>query len=303
MSSSDRDLAVLAQSGDMAALGSLFALHRAGMLRVALSVLRRPDDAEDVVQDAALTALGRIGELRDPAAVGPWLRVIVRNACRMRLRGPSATLAESLPRTLAASADPQQVLDRHAMRDGVWYAIGRLAPHLRTVTMLRYFSAVTRYDEIAALCGIPVGTVRSRLNEARRQLAGHLLAVRHSAYDGTAAIIETRRREAEQAVAAGHAGTFAELLRDGWRRDVDATWADGRRLRGIEAIARHMDGSMAVGIKQRLAGVVASEGVTIWEMDVLNPLGAERPCPSYTVWLLSYDAGRIDRLRLYSRPV
>ena len=287
----------------MAALGSLFALHRAGMLRVALSVLRRPDDAEDVVQDAALTALGRISELRDPAAVGPWLRMIVRNACRMRLRGPSVIPVESLPHTLSGSVDPQHLLDRHAMRDGVWHAIGRLAPHLRTVTLLRYFSGVTRYDEIAALCDIPVGTVRSRLNEARRQLAGHLLAVGHSAYDGSAAITRSRRREAEQAVVAGHAGTFGWVLRDGWCPDVTATWADGRRLRGVEAVARHMDRSMAAGIRQRLAGVVASDGVAIWEMEVLNPPGIERPCPSLTVWVLSYHAGRVGEVRLFSRPV
>jgi RNA polymerase sigma-70 factor (ECF subfamily) len=303
VTSSDRDLAVLAQRGDIAALGSLLFLHRAGMLRVALSVLRRPDEAEDVVQDAALTAMGRIGELRDPAAAGPWLRMIVRNACRMRLRGPSVTPVESLPHTLAASDDPQELLDRHAMRDGVWHAIGRLAPHLRTVTMLRYFSGVTRYDEIAALCGIPVGTVRSRLNESRRQLVDHLLVVGRSAYDGTAAITESRRREAEQAVAAGHEGTFDRVLREGWRPDVSATWADGRILNGVEAVARHMDRSMAAGIRQRLAGVVASDGVTIWEMDVINPPGIERPCPPYTVWLLTYDAGRIADLRLFCRPV
>ncbi len=54
------------------------------MRAVAMSLLGYGPDAEDVVQDAALTALRRIGDVRDPAAVGAWLRAVVRNAARMR---------------------------------------------------------------------------------------------------------------------------------------------------------------------------------------------------------------------------
>lgn len=297
----DAALAHDAQRGDLASLGALLAQHRAGMLKVALSVLRRPDDAEDAVQDAALTALARIGDLRDPAAAGPWLRMITRNVCRMRLRKPYELPADQLLSIPAPRADPQELLAEHALRDEVWHALGQLPLPLRTVTMLRYFTDVTRYDEIALLCGIPVGTVRSRLSEGRRKLASSLLAARHRSYDGLQAYTDARRREAEQAVEAGHAGTFGAVLREGWTSDVDTRWADGRRLRGIEAVARYMDESMAAGVRQRLAGVVASPGVTIWEMQVSNPAGSGMPCPAYTLWLLSYDQGRVAGMRLFSR--
>ncbi|HEV7973883.1 sigma-70 family RNA polymerase sigma factor [Amycolatopsis sp.] len=68
------------------ALGLLLARHRPGMRAVALSLLGHGHDADDAVQDASLVALLRIGDVRDPAAVGPWLRMIVRNACRTRPR-------------------------------------------------------------------------------------------------------------------------------------------------------------------------------------------------------------------------
>ncbi|MFE2042723.1 RNA polymerase sigma factor, partial [Streptomyces sp. NPDC059477] len=82
----DADLTRAAQAGEVAALGQLLERHRAGMRAVALSVLGPGADVDDVMQDAALTALRRIGDVRDPAAVGAWLRMIVRNAGRSVLR-------------------------------------------------------------------------------------------------------------------------------------------------------------------------------------------------------------------------
>ena len=82
----DEELTGRAQSGETAALGLLLARHQAPMRAVAMSLLGYGPDAEDAMQDAALTALRRIGDVRDPAAVGAWLKAIVRNAARMRLR-------------------------------------------------------------------------------------------------------------------------------------------------------------------------------------------------------------------------
>ncbi|MCO6005347.1 GNAT family N-acetyltransferase [Actinoallomurus purpureus] len=80
------DLVHAAQQGDLQSLGLLLKTHYAGMYAVACSILGSVPDAEDVCQDAAITAMSRLGDLRDPAAVGPWLKAIVRNNCRMRLR-------------------------------------------------------------------------------------------------------------------------------------------------------------------------------------------------------------------------
>ncbi|MFF4726973.1 sigma factor [Streptomyces mirabilis] len=82
----DEELTRRAQAGETGALGLLLARHQAPMRAVAMSLLGYGPDAEDVVQDAALTVLRRIGDVRDPAAVGAWLRAVVRNAARMRLR-------------------------------------------------------------------------------------------------------------------------------------------------------------------------------------------------------------------------
>ncbi|MFG1609088.1 RNA polymerase sigma factor [Actinoplanes sp. NPDC049265] len=300
MTDAGRELAERARSGDVPALGALLREHRAAMMAVALSVLRRPDDAEDVVQEAALTALARIGQLRDPAAAGPWLKTIVRNHSRARLRAREAVPMAQVPEPRALSADPAELLERHAMRDWVAYAVGQLTDPLRTVTLLRYFSTVTSHQDIAALCGVPVGTVKRRLHESRRVLTSALLATRDRAVDG-AGRIAGRRAEAEQAVAAGHAGTFESYLRAGWHADVDAAWASGLRLRGTAPLVEVMNVSMAAGIRQRVADVAATRGLVLWELDVLNPADLADGCPPRAYWLMSLDAGRVCRLRLFHR--
>ncbi len=122
-----------AQAGDVAALGVLLDRYRPEMLAVALGALGRPSDAEDAVQEAMLTALGRIQDLRDPGAIGPWLKMIVRNCCRMHVRANlPVPVADQLPvPRLVEAADPALLLEDHAARDWVWHAVEQLSEPLR----------------------------------------------------------------------------------------------------------------------------------------------------------------------------
>ena len=82
----DAALARAAQAGEASGLGALFERHRARLYAIAVGMLGHGADAEDAVQDTIVIALRRIGELREPAAVGGWLTTIVVNTCwRSRL--------------------------------------------------------------------------------------------------------------------------------------------------------------------------------------------------------------------------
>jgi DNA-directed RNA polymerase specialized sigma24 family protein len=124
---SDADLTRAAQVGDAGSLGVLLARHQASMRAVALSMIGYGPDTDDVVQDAALLALRRIQDVRNPEAVGPWLRAVVRNECRMRLRARRVgDLGGEM--LLALPSDdpmPEELLDRHLLQDWVWHAVGK----------------------------------------------------------------------------------------------------------------------------------------------------------------------------------
>jgi len=145
--------------------------------RVARGVLRNTADAEDVAQEALLRAYQNFDRLRDRNRFRAWLVRIsfrlaldrLRSAKRRELRDvlwvqpahqPPAATAEDL----AASSEFQANLDR---------AMEELPGKLRLVLLLAAIEGHT-IDEIASLLGIPVGTVKSRIYVARKQLAEKL---------------------------------------------------------------------------------------------------------------------------------
>jgi RNA polymerase sigma-70 factor (ECF subfamily) len=270
---------------------------------VALSLLGPGPDGEDAVQDAVLVALRRIGDVRDPEAVGAWLRMIVRNACRTRLR--SVTEAYRVEDLALPSSDegPEHVLERHAMRDWVWQAIEELSPVLRMTVMLRHFSSSTMsYEEISAVCGVPVGTVRSRLSQARARLAEAMAATASAAHADSAALAEASRREALETLSAAEQGHFAKILTERWSPDV--TLFDGRQpVGGREFLVRGMECDLEAGVRQRFAGALASSDTVIWEMDLVNPAQDPEHCPPAVTWLMSLAEGRVSQLRLFHSRV
>lgn len=299
----DLDLVRAAQSGDAASLGLLLARHRAAMYGVALAMLGHGPDAEDAVQEAALIALRRIGDLRDPDAAGPWLRMVVRNVCRAQLRRTSAVPVAELEGFVAMDLsggppDPADVLDGQVLRDWIWSALEQLSPGLRLVTMLRYFTDVTSYEEIALLCGIAVGTVRSRLNQARAKLAAALLDLGDQVHDDAASLTAHHRLLAEQTLVAAHRGELASAWA-GWRSPrLEVTWPTGKRS-DLGYLGFSFGRDVSEGVRQRLLNVVASREVVIWETAIVNPPEDPFHCPPGVVWVHFLDQDRDDRLRLY----
>ncbi|WP_338692916.1 sigma-70 family RNA polymerase sigma factor [Streptomyces sp. Q6] len=298
----DEVLTLAAQGGDVSALAQLLERHRPGMRAVAVSVLGPGPDADDVMQEAALVALRRIGDVRNPAAVGPWLRMVVRNTGRAVLR--DARRIEPVPDVPipSSSVTPEQILDRHVMRDWIWEAVEGLSPTLRLPFVLRYFSLrLTSYQQIARACGIPVGTVRSRLSQARARLARTLEA---TAEDGHA---ETRTRtraawaEARATLAAAERGEFAKVVADRYARDV-SLYAGAEMLGGTELLLAGMESDLSAGVRQRPVHVVAGRSLVVWEMDLVNPPDAPDHCPPGVAWIMAFDQGRIDRLTLWHTP-
>ena len=143
--------------------------------RVALGVLHNHADAEDVAQEALLRAYRHFARLRQPERLKPWLvrtawRLSIdrmRSASRREQREYDAAAGMPLPPTTEDIAGEQQFLRR------LEEAVDALPEKLRRVVIL---AAIEGYDmrETAKLLDLPEGTVRSRLNRARRLLAEKL---------------------------------------------------------------------------------------------------------------------------------
>jgi RNA polymerase sigma-70 factor, ECF subfamily len=136
--------------------------------RVAYSVLRQREEAEDVAQDAFVRAYRRFYQLRDRTRFRAWL---VRMTWRLALDRQRATRrrqareCDTPPRfSPAAPGGPD-----HDQMTCLWTAIDALPEKLRWVIVL---GAIEGHDvrELAGLLGVPEGTIKSRLHLARRRL-------------------------------------------------------------------------------------------------------------------------------------
>src|SRR5919202_4464233 len=198
MGLSDAELVRMAQGGDAASLGILLERYRAPLYALALRLLGRRPEAQDAVQDSFLVALRKIDKLRKPEAVSGWLYTILRSVCLTRLRKDQGEfLFGELPlvherKSLEPSAE--ESIDRLAMGEWVWTALSRLPEALRITVMLRYFGRYSSYEELSAILGVPVGTVRSRLNQVKVKLGDALLETAGLAHDEAYRITEYQAR-------------------------------------------------------------------------------------------------------------
>ena len=156
-------------------------------------------DAEDAVQEACGRAWLGLDELRDPTRVRAWLYRILRSVLSeseertaRRRQLVSITRLEEAHDELVAS-DVDIVFDEVATRltgEEVHAALEQLPEDFATVVELHDIDGF-KYQEIADIVGIPIGTVMSRISRGRRLLAGAVMAARSSVRD--ASTIQERR--------------------------------------------------------------------------------------------------------------
>jgi len=165
-------LVARAQRGESAAFEALVRAYLRAAYSVALAVVGRSADAEDVAQDAFLIAFERIDSCREPAHFAGWLLQIVRNRGRnwldrRRWRDVPADrcVAERAPVALSS--------DDASLHDQLLKALERLGTVQREVVLLHDLEGWT-HGEIAAALGMSEVMSRQHLFQARRQLRAQL---------------------------------------------------------------------------------------------------------------------------------
>jgi RNA polymerase sigma-70 factor (ECF subfamily) len=186
---SDLDLVRLAQAGDTDAFGELVERNRRAVFRAALAAVGSPAEADDVAQEAFVTAYRKLGSFRGEAAFRTWLLAI---AWRKALdRRKSLTRWLRLTVTPAATTDdesdwiedlagdrpsPFEEVAAADLQRAVRRLIGSLPRKLRDSLLLAGSGEYT-YEQMGQMLGVPVGTVKWRVAEARRVLKTKMTAL------------------------------------------------------------------------------------------------------------------------------
>jgi RNA polymerase sigma factor (sigma-70 family) len=169
---------VRAKQGDLQAFAEIVRRFRDMACGYALSVLRDPQLAQDVAQEAFIDAYAKLGDLREPAAFAGWLRRIVFKHCDRATRGKqSKNLSlESVAEVASADPRPDAIAERRDMDRKVLQALQELSDKERTATTLYYMNGYSQ-AEVAEFLEVPVGTVKTRLRSARAKLRERMVGM------------------------------------------------------------------------------------------------------------------------------
>ncbi len=134
--------------------------------------------ADDIAHDAWMIVMRKIDSVREPEAFESWLYGIVRRvvAGHRRRAWFRRWVGGEVPDRADPSSDPEADARKAALARRIAEALEHLKPHHREIIVL--CDLEERPDsEVAALLGVPKGTVKSRLRRARKELRGHLEAL------------------------------------------------------------------------------------------------------------------------------
>lgn len=164
----DRALVERCLSGDTAAFGTLVERYQEAVFNVALRMVNRYEDAQDIAQTVFFKAYRNLDGYKPEYKFFSWIyRMVINEAINfLERRRPTELLEDS---HISPEPDPHGLLENAELNQSLEGAIASLSPEYRAVIVLRHFEDLS-YDEIAKTLRIPEKTVKSRLFSARRQL-------------------------------------------------------------------------------------------------------------------------------------
>jgi len=164
--------------GDAEAFRALVDAYKDRIYALAWRMLRDRHEAEDIAQDAFLRAFSAIERFDESQPFSHWMLKITSNLCINRIRKkrptPMAIEAENEPAGVRASAAPHaDELTYRQLREGIDVELDKL-PEVQRTAFVLFHQEELPYSRISELLGRPVGTIKSDIHRARRQLIAGL---------------------------------------------------------------------------------------------------------------------------------
>ena len=174
---SDPILVRRARDGDKLALEALCSRHSDRVHRIALHVLRDPEDARDAAQDSLVKLVQRVGQFKGQSQFSTWLHRLVVNTCKDVAQARWSTRTEPLleDRRVASDGDPARSLTASETRKELGRCLAELPAAQAQVVALKDAFDVP-FEEISEATGMPVGTAKCYAHRGRAGMRERLSA-------------------------------------------------------------------------------------------------------------------------------
>ena len=173
-----------AQRGDSAAFEQLVTPLETLLWRICWRYTRHREDAADCLQETMVKAWRQLPNFRGDGELEAWLCRICTTCCLDYLRSRSHREADSIDAMKETGFDPRdtapqphEAAEQKDEREALARAIGELPDDMRQALVLSQLEGRS-YEEVAAVTGVSIGTVKSRINRARQKLLQHMTRFR-----------------------------------------------------------------------------------------------------------------------------
>lgn len=176
----DSDLARRAADGEAAAWDELIRLYGRKIFNLAFQFAGNTAEAEDLTQEIFMKLYRNLDKYHGKVPLVAWALTLSKNLCieryrRARLEARSRRVPEAILEQVPGSDDPHARTQRRQRLRAVYGALEEMNQDMATAVLLRDLQGWS-YEEVAAFQDVPMGTLKSRLARARRELAERVAA-------------------------------------------------------------------------------------------------------------------------------
>lgn len=290
-----------AQLGDEHAWALLYQQHYPRLYSLALSICGNTFEAKDALQDTFITAYLKLGTLKEASAFGSWTRKILIHHCH-RITGNHARkniVGESALHEKYCDDEVNRTFDWLHSQNRLHGILANLPEFLHSTLLLRFFSNFCSYEEIAAILCVPVGTVRSRLNQAKIRLAEawrrhELLCAEMFKQDS-----EWNEFYYSTFAALHEHDNYKDRFIDHLQTDMEIVFSKRERNWGSWLIDKEINDDRKFGSWFYPINVFSSGSTSVVEVKHFNPPEHPERCPQSSVFVLFRKNGKVSRMNFH----
>lgn len=292
-----------AKAGDSSAWNILYRQTEPWLYSIALRICGNTPAAKDAVQDAFMMAYLKLPQLKDPAAFSGWIKKICINSCYRSLQQNRFNNSiDNIP--LESDTWWENELDKKidalSSQTQLFDVMAKLPESLRSTLLLRYYTNYQSYEQIASILCIPVGTVRSRLNQAKIKMQEYWKSV--------AEINEKHFYEAEdwnrfylENVGNSH---YSSVARDKFlnhlNTNIKFVFSSGKTDYGRGVIARQIEEDICHGSRFGEVNIISNGSISVVEAQNINSVEYPDRCPVSTILVLYRDGKKVTQANLHN---
>jgi RNA polymerase sigma-70 factor (ECF subfamily) len=297
-----KEWVVAAKAGDEAGWTGIYTQIYPGMYATALGICQDMDVAADLVQEAFVAAYLKLPQLTHPERFGGWLKQIVVHKCYQAISKKGLIISlDHMPPDWGEGYESEldkarEKLEHQHRLHGL---LAALPDVLSGPLLLRYFSSFQSYEEIASILQIPIGTVRSRLNQAKKKIKAYWQdhTVNGSDVEKEGEVWNNRYADWYGGMHAHNACKSAFVRHV---QEAQVTFPTGRRHAGRPVFEQMIAADREVGSSLQPFNILSSGNLSIIESRHSNSPDHPHHCPDRSVVVLFRKGGQAAQLIIHT---